>query len=79
VCRAVERRYAQDHQGRSEVVPWEIDEGLYGVVYTTTEGREEGDPIGTKAEAERRVSYFRLDQRIGTRRSLTCSRRVRRQ
>ena len=37
---------------KAEVVPWEIEEGLYGIVYTTLEGREEGDLIGTKAEAK---------------------------
>ena len=48
---------------KAEVVPWEIDEGLYGVVYTTTEGREEGDLIGTKAEAEAVVQAI-TDQKI---------------
>ena len=45
---------------RAEVVPWEIadsegEEHLYGVAYTTVEGHEEGEPVGTKAEAERIV------------------------
>ncbi len=48
---------------KAEVVPWEIDEGLYGVVYTTTEGREEGDLIGTKAEAEKIVQEI-ADQKV---------------
>ena len=37
---------------KAEVVPWEIDEGLYGVAYTTAKGWEGADLIGTKAEAE---------------------------
>ena len=48
---------------KAEVVPWEIDEGLYGVVYATTEGREEGDLIGTKAQAETVVQAI-MDQKI---------------
>ena len=48
---------------KAEVVPWEIDEGLYGVVYTTTEGREEGDLIGTKAEAEK-IGQEIADQKV---------------
>jgi hypothetical protein len=44
-------------------VPWEIEEGLYGVVYTTVEGREEGDPIRTKAEAEKIVQEI-ADQKV---------------
>ncbi len=44
-------------------MPWEIDEGLYGVVYTTTEGREEGDLIGTKAEAEKILQEI-ADQKV---------------
>ena len=28
---------------KAEVVPWEIDEGLYGVAYTTNEGWEGAD------------------------------------
>ena len=50
VGRAVERRHAKIV--KAEVVPWEIDEGLYGVAYTTNEGWEGSDLIGTKAEAE---------------------------
>ena len=48
---------------KAEIVPWEIDEGLYGVVYTTTEGQEEGDAIGTKAEAEEIVQAI-ADQKV---------------
>ena len=53
---------------RAEVVPWEIaavegQEDLYGVVYTTIEGREEGDPIGTKVEAEKIVHEI-ADQKV---------------
>ena len=40
---------------KAEVVPWEIDEGLYGVAYATGEGWEGSDLIGTKAEAEKVV------------------------
>ena len=40
---------------KAEVVPWQIDEGLYGVAYTTNEGWEGSDLIGTKAEAEKVV------------------------
>ena len=34
------------------IVPWEINEGVYGVSYETTDGRQCDDCIGTKAEAE---------------------------
>ena len=46
-----------------EVVPWEVDEGLYGVAYTTNEGWEGSDLIGTKAEAEAVVQEI-TDQKI---------------
>ena len=60
---------------RAEVVPWEIaeaegQENLYGVAYTTVEGHEEGEPIGTKAEAEEKSS-----KRSRTRRWLHSTRR----
>jgi hypothetical protein len=53
---------------RAEVVPWEIaeaegQENLYGVAYTTVEGHEEGEPIGTKAEAEKIVQEI-ADQKV---------------
>ena len=53
---------------RAEVVPWEIadakgEEDLYGVAYTTVEGTEEGEPVGTKAEAERIVQEI-ADQKV---------------
>ena len=46
-----------------EVVPWEVDEGLYGVAYTTNEGWEGSDLIGTKAEAEKIVQEI-ADQKV---------------
>lgn len=53
---------------RAEAVPWEIadaegEEDLYGVVYTTVEGHEEGEPVGTRAEAERIVQEI-ADQKV---------------
>ena len=48
---------------KAEVVPWEIDEGLYGVAYTTNEGWEGADLIGTKAEAEAVVQAI-TDQKV---------------
>ena len=48
---------------KAEVVPWEIDEGLYGVAYTTNEGWEGADLIGTKAEAEKLVQEI-ADQKV---------------
>ena len=53
---------------RVEAVPWEIvdaegEEDLYGVVYTTVEGHEEGEPVGTRAEAERIVQEI-ADQKV---------------
>jgi hypothetical protein len=53
---------------RAQVVPSEIadvegQEDLYGIVYTTTEGREDGEPIGTKAEAEKIVEEI-ADQKV---------------
>jgi hypothetical protein len=53
---------------KAEVVPWEVadvegQEDLYGVAYTTTEGREEGEPVGTKAEAEKIVQDI-ADQKV---------------
>ena len=53
---------------RAEVVPWEVadaegEEDLYGVAYTTVEGREEGEPVGTKAEAERIIQEI-ADQKV---------------
>ena len=47
----------------AEVVPWEVDEGLYGVAYTTNEGWESSDLIGTKAEAEAVVQAI-TDQKV---------------
>ena len=40
---------------RAWVVPWEIDEGLYGVAYELGEGKHGADIVGTKSEAERIV------------------------
>ena len=37
-------------------MPWEIDEGLYGVVYELGDGEHGADLIGTKSEAERIIS-----------------------
>ena len=53
---------------RAEVVPWEIadaegEEDLYGVAYTTVEGHEAGEPVGTRAEAERIVQEI-ADQKV---------------
>ena len=53
---------------KAEVVPWEIadaevEEDLYGVAYTATEGREEAEPVGTKAEAEKIVQEI-ADQKV---------------
>ena len=48
---------------KAEVVPWEIDEGLYGVAYTTNEGWEGADLIGPKAEAEKIVQAI-TDQKV---------------
>ena len=53
---------------RAEVVPWEIaqakaQEDLYGVAYTTAEGKEEGEPVGTKADAEMIVQEI-ADQEV---------------
>ena len=48
---------------KAEVVPWENDEGLYGVAYTTAEGWEGADLIGTKAEAEKLVQEI-ADQKV---------------
>ena len=53
---------------RAEAVPWEIadaegEEDLYGVVYTTVEGHEEGEPVGTRAEAKRVVQEI-ADQKV---------------
>ena len=53
---------------RAEVVPWELgydgdDDGLYGVAYTITEGQEESEPVGTKAEAEKIVREI-ADQKL---------------
>ena len=41
---------------RAWVVPWEIDQGLYGVAYALDAGKHGADLIGTKSEAERIVS-----------------------
>jgi len=48
---------------KAEVVPWEIDDGLYGVAYTTAKGWEGADLIGTRAEAEAVVQAI-TDQKI---------------
>ena len=40
---------------RAWVVPWEIDEGRYGIAYELGEGKHGADLIGTKSEAERIV------------------------
>ena len=48
---------------KAEVVPWENEEGLYGVAYTTAEGWEGADLIGTKAEAEAVVQAI-TDQKV---------------
>jgi hypothetical protein len=41
---------------RAWVVPWEIDEGRYGVAYKLGDGKHGANLIGTKPEAERFVS-----------------------
>jgi len=48
---------------KAEVVPWEIDEGLYGVAYTTNEGWEGSDLIGPNSEAEKIVQEI-TDQKV---------------
>jgi hypothetical protein len=40
---------------RAWVVPWEIDDGLYGVAYGLGEGQHGSHLIGTNSEAERIV------------------------
>ena len=47
----------------AEVVPWEVDEGLYDVAYTTNEGWEGSDLIGPKAEADKIVQEI-TDQKV---------------
>ena len=42
---------------------WEIEYGLYGVAYTTAEGWEGANLIGTKPEAEKVVHQI-TDQKI---------------
>jgi hypothetical protein len=37
-------------------VPWEIDEGLYGVAYELGDGQHGADLIGAKSEAVRIIS-----------------------
>ena len=34
------------------LMPWEEEQGLYGIAYSTCDGRQEDQLIGTKAEAE---------------------------
>jgi hypothetical protein len=48
---------------KAEVVPWEIDEGLYGVAYTTNEGWEGADLIGAMAVAQKVVQEI-ADQKV---------------
>ena len=53
---------------RAEVVPWEVaqakgEEDLYGVAFTTVEGLEEGEPVGTKADADMIVQEI-ADQKV---------------
>lgn len=36
----------------AKVVPWEEDEGEYGIAYETTDGQSGADRIGTKAQAQ---------------------------
>jgi hypothetical protein len=36
----------------AKVVPWEEDEGEYGVAYETTDGQSGADRIGPKKEAQ---------------------------
>ena len=52
---------------RAEVIPWEAaedgGEDLYGVAYTITEGREDSEPVGTRAEAEAVVQEI-ADQKV---------------
>ena len=53
---------------RKIIVPWEIadaegEEDLYGATYTTSEGREDGEPVATKAEADMIVQEI-ADQKV---------------
>jgi len=48
---------------KAAVVPWENEEGLYGVAYTTAEGWEGADLIGTKADAEKIVQDI-VDRKV---------------
>ena len=51
------------------VVPWEEDQGLYGIAYSTRDGRQEDQLIGTKAEAEaERSRITRLARRFNSHR-----------
>ena len=34
------------------LMPWEEEQGLYGIAYSTRDGRQEDQLIGTEAEAE---------------------------
>jgi hypothetical protein len=43
---------------RAWVVPWESDEGLYGIAYELGEDKHGTDLIGTKSEAERVLSHI---------------------
>jgi len=38
--------------GGAKVVPWEEDEGEYGIAYETTDGQNGADRIGTKKQAQ---------------------------
>ena len=59
---------------RAEVVPWELDENLYGIACTTAEGIEEGDPIGTKAEAQQLVEDINAQK--GHRQTIVATARI---
>jgi hypothetical protein len=37
---------------KAQVVPWEEDEGEFGIAYETTDGQSGADRIGTKAQAQ---------------------------
>jgi hypothetical protein len=39
---------------RAKVVPWEVDEGEYGIAYETADGQSGADRIGTKAGSSHR-------------------------
>ena len=55
----------------ASIVPWEVDENLFGISWDTSDGRSGSDLIGSRADAEAELGRIRRARRDATSSNVT--------